>query len=496
MESVAEISFNKAETDKHPKEIYSLGFTAMWDMFSYYGMKALLIAYIVTQLRLGEQMGYAILGTYAAFIFGLNFFGGLVSDKLLGNRKAIIWGGYLQITGHLILAIPSNHLFFVGLAFVATGAGFRMAPSGSLVNNFYRKDQFRKKEDGYAMLYMIFNFGAALGGLICGYLGQNINWHLGFGAACIFMIIGQLQFILSINKSHGAPPDIEKLKKVIFIRLFNREHLVYLFSIVVVLMVTLILQFPGYMDLIMMPLTFIAFIYLIYISFKYTKQEREKIFALLIICLIGSLFWAFYEQIGGSLSLFSMHNVDFNIAGEKLSGLAINGFVPSAWLLVLIPISIWLWKWLDNKKANPRSYIKLMLSFVFMSLCFFVLWLGSILNTDTGMMPFIFLIVAYFFIEIGEICIGPMLYSLVSALSPKNMISTLWGIMTLCNALGAYLSGKIGALMIIPEGILSPIEMMPYFSSIFLKIGIGSLLISLFIISLFPLLRKWMQEVH
>ena len=101
-----------------------------------------------------------------------------------------------------------------------------MAPSGSLVDSFYRKDQFRKKEDGYAMLYMIFNFGAALGGLICGYLGQNINWHLGFGAACIFMIIGQLQFILSINKSHGAPPDIEKLKKVIFIRLFNREHLV------------------------------------------------------------------------------------------------------------------------------------------------------------------------------------------------------------------------------------------------------------------------------
>ena len=493
---MASVELASLETYKHPKEIYRLGITAMWDMFSYYGMKALLIAYIVTQLRLGEQMGYAILGTYAAFIFGLNFFGGLVSDKLLGNRKSIIWGGYLQITGHLLLAIPSNNLFFLGLAFVATGTGFRMAPSGSLVDSFYRKDQFRKKEDGYAMLYMIFNFGAALGGLICGYLGQNINWHLGFGAACIFMIIGQAQFILKINKAHGLPPDLEKLNKVIFLNLFNREHLIYFFSLIVVLIVTLIIQFPSYMNFIMMPLTFIAFVYIIYISFKYSKQEREKIFAVLTLCLIGSLFWAFYEQIGGSIILFSIRNVDFNIAGLQLSGLAINGFTPSAWLLVLIPISIRIWKWLDHKKANPRSYIKLMMSFVFMAICFFVLWLGTFLNKDTGIMPFSYLIIAYLFIEMAEICIGPMLYSLIANLSPKNIISTLWGIMNLCIALGAYLSGKIGALMIIPEGISNPIEMMPYFSSIFLKIGIGSLLISLLIIGLFPLLKKWMYEVH
>lgn len=117
-------------------------------------------------------------------------------------------------------------------------------------------------------------------------------------------------------------------------------------------MVTLIIQFPSYMNFIMMPLTFIAFVYIIYISFKYSKQEREKIFAVLTLCLIGSLFWAFYEQIGGSIILFSIRNVDFNIAGLQLSGLAINGFTPSAWLLVLIPISIRIWKWLDHKKQT------------------------------------------------------------------------------------------------------------------------------------------------
>src|SRR6476659_2623423 len=147
----------ETETNKHPKELYSIGFSSMWDMFSFYGMKALLIAYIVTQLKLGQPMGYAILGTYAALVFGFNFLGGIVADRFLGTRKAIIWGGYLQITGHLILAIPSDLPFFAGLALVATGAGFRNGPSGSFVGTFYSNDRSRKKDSGYSIYYMVFN---------------------------------------------------------------------------------------------------------------------------------------------------------------------------------------------------------------------------------------------------------------------------------------------------------------------------------------------------
>src|SRR6478752_4221300 len=140
MEIAIELPVASINADKHPKEMYRVAFTTMWDMFSFYGMKALLIAYIVTQLRLGQPMGYAILGTYAALVFGFNFFGGMVADNFLGTRKAIIWGGYLQITGHLILAIPSNVPFFVGLALVATGAGFRNGTSGSFVGSFYNNN--------------------------------------------------------------------------------------------------------------------------------------------------------------------------------------------------------------------------------------------------------------------------------------------------------------------------------------------------------------------
>jgi len=319
--------------------------------------------------------------------------------------------------------------------------------------------------------------------------------HLGFGAACIFMIIGQAQFISGINISLGAPPDLVRLKKKIFRNLLDQERLIYLGSLVVVAMVTLLLQFPGAMNVIMLPLTISAFIYVIIASFKYSKEERWKLFAAMTICLVTSLFWAFYEQIGGSLSLFSLHNVNLTVGKAKLSGLSINSFTPSAWLVVLTPISIALWKWLDRKNANPRSYFKLMLSFVFTSFCFLLLWLGSFLNKDTGMLPVIYLITAYLLLEMGEICLGPVVYSLVSKLAPKGFASTLMGIMFLSVSLGEYLSGKLGAFMTVPEGISDPVEMMPYFSSIFLKIGLSSLSISALIILLIPLLRKWMQDV-
>ncbi|MEO6548973.1 MAG: peptide MFS transporter [Ferruginibacter sp.] len=495
MDQISATPIIVGEKERHPKEMYRVAFTAMWDLFSFYGMKALLIAYIVTQLRLGQPMGYAILGTYAALVFGFNFPGGMVADKFLGTRKAIIWGGYLQIIGHLILAIPLHQPFFAGLAFVATGAGFRNAPSGSLVGSFYSNSNGRKKDDGYAIYYMLFNLGAALGGLICGYLGQNINWHLGFGAACGFMIIGQLQFILGINKTQGLPPDSEKLKEKIFINLLSRETIIYLVSLLVVALVTLLFQFPAMMSLILLPLSVAAFAYMIYISFRFSCEERRKVFAALTICLITSFFWAFYEQCGGSLSLFSLHNVNLNAGGVHLSGLSVNSFMPPAWLVVLTPVSIIVWKWLHHKKANPRGYSKLILAFSFMGFCFFLLWLGSTWNKETGMLPVYYLLVAYLFMEMGEICLGPVVFSLVSQLSPKVLVSSLMGIMFLSVSLGEFLSGKLGALMVIPDGMSNPVEMMPYFSSVFLKIAVGSFSIAVLIVLIIPILKKWMQDV-
>ena len=485
----------ETEDKKHPKQLYTIAFSTMWDLFSFYGMKALLIAYIVTQLKLGQPMGYAVLAAYAALVWGFNFFGGVVSDKYLGARKSIIWGNYLQIAGHLTLAIPLQQPFFAGLALVATGSGFRASTSSSLVGSFYSNTDTRKKDDGYSLYYMLMNIGAALGGLICGYLGQNINWHLGFGTACFFMIIGQAQFILGINKSHGAPPDTKKLREKIFLKLFSRETIIYLFSLLVVAMVVLLLEYPGIMNFIMLPLIVVGFIYVLVLSFRFTKQEQKKLWAAMIMFLFGSLFWACYEQCSGSLNLFVLNNVDLNVAGIKISGLSINNFAPGAWLVILTPLSIKTWQWLHKKNRSPGSTAKYIIAFLGVSLCFFTLWASCYFNRSTGMIPVMMLVVAYLFLEIGEICLGPVSFSLASKLSPVAIASTVMGLMYLSISFGEYLAGKLGTFMTVPGGITNPVTMMPYFSNVFLKVVIGAALIALLVALLSPLIKKWMQEI-
>jgi proton-dependent oligopeptide transporter, POT family len=427
--------------------------------------------------------------------FGFNFFGGVVADKYIGTRKSVIWGNYLQIAGHLVLAIPLSQPFFLGLALVATGSGFRSSASSTLVGSLYSNSNASKKDDGYSLYYMLFNIGAALGGLLCGYLGQNISWHVGFGAACFFMIVGQIQFMTGVKKTMGAPPDVARLKEKILLNLLDRESAIYLFSLVVVAIVVLLLQYPGVMHYIMLPLTFSAFAYVINISLRFSKPEQKKIFAAVIFFLISSLFWACYEQCGGSLALFVLHNVDLKMGGIRFSGLSLNSFAPAAWLVVLTPFSIKLWQWLHAKNLSPRSYTKFMIAFLAVACCFLLLWSGCYLNSADGTIPVLLLIVAYLFLELGEICLGPVVFSLASKLSPVSIASTLMGVMYLSVSLGEYFSGLLGSVMSVPESITDPVTMMPYFSTVFLRIAAGCFVIALIIAALIPLLKKWMQEV-
>lgn len=495
MEAIITARTEKQQTKKHPRELFTISFYTMWVMFSFYGMKALLIAYMVTQIHLGERGGYAILGTYSTFVFGLPFIGGLIADKILGTRKSIIWGSILMIAGHITLAIPFQQTFFAGLALVACGCGFGFGTDNALVGSLYDNKDARRKDAGFTIFYMLFNLGAALGGLICGYVGQNINWHYGFGLAGLFMICGLINFLYGINKRHGAPPDKIKLKEKVFPGI-NREWSIYILSIVPIAVVTLLFYYTGIMDVVMLPLTIISFLYIIFISFRFTKQERLKLFAALILLLFTSFFWAFYEQAGGAMNLFVLHNVNLQLGGMHLSGLSINNFLPSFLLFALTPLAIKTWNYLHKIKREPRSEMKFVFAFVLMGLFFLTLWTGCYLYRSSGMVPVAFLFVGYFFMELGELNLGPISYSLTSKLSPLSITSTMMGVMSLAVALGEYFSGKLGATMVIPNGITNPVQSLPYYSTIFLRIAGGCLIIVLLLLILNPLLKRWMQEIR
>src|SRR6476661_2330655 len=212
----------------HPKQLYLLFFTEMWERFSFYGMKALLLAYMVTQLKFDEPKGYAILGSYAALVYTMPMFGGMLADRFLGYRKAITFGGILMTIGHLVLAVPQQWSFFYGMAFIICGNGFFKPNISSLVGTLYA-DNDPKKDSGFSLFYMGINIGAALGGLLCGYVGQKINWHYGFGLAGIFMIVGLVVFGMGQKTllQKGLPPNLAALQKPM-VAFVTTEHLIYL----------------------------------------------------------------------------------------------------------------------------------------------------------------------------------------------------------------------------------------------------------------------------
>ncbi len=481
----------------HPKQLYILFFAEMWERFSFYGMKALLLAYMVTQLKFDEPKGYAILGSYAALVYTMPMFGGMMADKFLGNRKAVMFGGVLMSIGHLVLAIPEGWSFFYGMAFIICGNGFFKPNISSLVGTLYA-DNDPKKDSGFSLFYMGINIGAALGGLLCGYVGQRINWHYGFGLAGIFMIVGLVVFYIGSKSfgERGLPPDAAGLKKPLFAG-FNTEAIIYLATLCLVPVVVVLFNHYEIMDFIMFGLGAIAMVYILFIAFGLERPERFKLFAALILVIFSTLFWAFYEQNSGSLNLFAMRNVNMNAGGTNLPALSVNNFLPPAWVILLSFFFAWLWPALNRKRMEPSTPLKFAFSFILMGIGFYVFYAACTLQAGTGLISLFSFAAGYFFIICGELCISPIGLSMITKLSPKKMVALMMGIWFFASATGEFLAGKIGSLMSVPEAVVNnPVLSLPYYANILNKIGLYSIGIGVLLIGLVPLIRKWMGDVR
>ncbi|WP_207491870.1 peptide MFS transporter [Aridibaculum aurantiacum] len=487
------------EQRKHPKQLYLLFFTEMWERFSFYGMKALLLAYMVSQLKFDEPKGYSILGAYAALVYTTPMIGGYFADKFLGYRRAVMFGGVLMVIGHLVLAIPQGWSFFYGMAFIICGNGFFKPNISSLVGTLYEHNDPRK-DSAFSLFYMGINIGAAMGGFLCGYVGQTYNWHYGFGLAGLFMILGLVVFAIGKKSlgQRGLPPNEEALRTPRFL-FFTNEHLIYIGTFLVVPAVVALFHEYEVMDYIMFGLGGICLTYILFVAFNLQKVEREKLFAGIFMIIFSTLFWAFYEQNAGSLNLFAMRNVDMNVGGIQLPGLAINNFLPPGWVVVLSFFFAWLWPYLNKRKIEPSTPLKFAFSFILMGIGFYVFYLGCKNNTDTGLISLFNFVMGYFFIICGEMCLSPIGLSMVTKLSPIRMVSMVMGIWFFASAIGEFLAAKIGSLMSVPREIAEankPELSLPYYASILSNIGLASIGVGVLMIVLVPLVRKWMHDVR
>jgi POT family proton-dependent oligopeptide transporter len=484
--------------DKHPKQLYLLFFSEMWERFSFYGMRALLLVYMTSQLHYNDPKAYAILGSYAALVYTMPMFGGFIADRFIGYQRSIIFGGILMSIGHFILAVPYDWSFFYGMAFIICGNGYFKPNVSSLVGTLYKENDPRR-DSGFSIFYMGINIGAASGGFLCAYVGTEINWHYGFGLAGIFMVLGLVVFLLGKKSlgNRGLPPDAEALKKPVFAFL-KPEHLIYGGTLLVVpLVVTLFNQYQV-MDYIMFGLGAVAFIYILYLGLKMEKEAKLKLFAALTMIIFSIIFWAVYEQSEGSMNLLAERNSKMYLFGIDLPELSINNFLPPGWVIILTLIIAPLWPWLNKRGKEPSTPLKFTLSFFLLGAGFFVFYLGCLVNENTGIIPLWPFVWGYFFFILGELCLSPIGLSMVTKLSPQKMVAMMMGIWFFATAIGEFLAGKIGSLMSVPKEILAkndPVLSLPYYADIILKISIVSAVIGVLLLFTVPFLKRWMGNV-
>lgn len=488
----------------HPKALYTLFATEMWERFSYYGMRALLTLYLTAELVNG---GFGLerseaLGVYALFtglVYLTPIVGGWVADKMFGKRKTVYIGGLVMAVGQMLLAAssfmmtslgPETRLFMFnfGLGVLIIGNGFFKPNISTIVGDFY-DDNDPLKDSAFNIFYMGINLGAILGPFIAGALGENVYWGWGYFAAGIGMILGVLWLKAreTTLEDKGLPPDTSSEKKVLDSKDW-RDIVIYAIGLVVSTFVIVFLwrMIPDNVTDIITYVGFaIGIIALASVIFKGTNgaDEWTRMVVILVLAFFNVAFWAGFEQAGGTMNLFAADNTNRLIGSWTIPATWFQNVNPIA-ILIFAPIYSVMWLKLDRMKLNPRTPIKFALGLFLGAVAFFVMTQASNLSEGGRMVSPLWLVAVYVILTLGELMLSPIGLSMITKLAPKKLVSVVMGLWMASFAAGNYLAGVL-------ESILHKYEFDLYPFIMWVMIGSG---VCLVILS--PLLNKFMKGIH
>ncbi|HEY6077728.1 MAG TPA: peptide MFS transporter, partial [Polyangiaceae bacterium] len=358
--------------EHQPKALRVLFFAETWERFSFYGMRALLVLYMTKHFGFGDTRAYAVYGSYTALVYTTPLIGGLLADRLLGGRKAVVFGGLLMALGHFAMAF--DQLFYLALALLICGNGYFKPNISTIVGRVY-PDKDAKRDRAFAIFYMGINLGAGAS-LVCGLLGESYGWHLGFGLAGVGMLLGLAVFLWGQRFLGQAadPPDAARLKQPFFLGL-SREHCIYIGTVAAVGASWILVQGGGVLGKLLLVVGVATMIALVVYLVRFAQpEERSPMFVAIVLTLFSSVFWAFFEQAGSSMSLFTDRNVDRVVLGYNLNASVFQSVNP-AFVLMLSPCFIWLWRKLGPRE--PSTPLKFGLGTLLLGLGFGALWLGA-----------------------------------------------------------------------------------------------------------------------
>jgi len=477
---------------KYPKQLWYLFFSEMWERFCFYGMRGMLTVFMVSQLLMKEDTANLQYGATQAFVYAFTFIGGLFADKILGFRKSLFWGGLMMITGSCILAFNPHDLFFMGISFTIIGTGFFKPNISTMVGALYHENDSRR-DAGFSLFYAGINVGALLGGYACIAIAQSYSWNLAFGLAAIVMTISLLTFLFT-QKSLGpiglSPYVVKGIKGKQW-----HEYATYLGSLAVIPLIMIMVSKTEYTDYFMYTIGPVTLIYIFYEMSKFSIGERKKLIAALVFIIFSILFWAFFEQSGGSLALFAANNLDNDIAGIQFNPNGVNNAANSLFVIIFAPLLGLLWVWLSKRNKEPNTVIKFGLGFLFLSLAFYVFFATRFFATVEGMTSLEIFTLAYFIITFGELCLSPIGLSIMTKLSPQPLQGVMMGMWFLASAYGQYVAGILGAGMASPNDNASLTEKLISYTDGYQQLAIYALISGVVLIVISPMVRKLMGEV-
>lgn len=524
----------------HPKGLYICFATELWERFSFYGMKYLLLLYLTKYHLFSDGAGLDVLGAYAGLVYALPVIGGVLADKYLGMRKAVVFGGILLSLGHLAMAYEGfqaiNYaagttlsetltladgtvyaagtvltesvtfrdtealkVFYFALALIVAGVGFLKPNISTIVGELYSKDDPRR-DSGFTIFYMGINIGSFIATLLCGWLGETYGWKYGFGAAGIGMILGLITFLKGQKYLNGhAEPHNPALLKEKVLGFISKENFIYLVTILALPLVWLMVQKEPVVHYAQNTLLVFAAVGIIgYAIMKGTREEIHRTLVLMVLIASTIIFWALFEQSAGSMTFYADRVLDRNIGGTEVKASMFGSLNAGFIMLLAIPFAS-LWVWLDKRNMNPNIPVKFGIGIILAGLGFGALILGADMTNEAGKVAMIWLVLAYLLHTMGELCLSPVGLSAVTKLSMGRVVSVSMGTWFLATALSETVATRMarsakvetdanGEVVNVSQALGAYTEL--YTTLMWWGIGAG-----VFMILISPLLKKGMHGI-
>lgn len=484
----------------YPKQLWALFFSEMWERFCFYGMRGMLAYFMVHQLEMSEKQSNLQYGATQAFVYAFTFIGGFFADKILGFRKSLLFGGLMMILGSLILAVNPTDFFFIGIAFNIIGTGFFKPNISSMVGMLY-KDGDARRDAGFLLFYSGINIGAFIGGYVIAigkgamfssFIPVDLRWNVAFGAAAVVMTISLITFLLT--KKNLGPIGLSPLMNLDLNKRKLYEIATYAGAIAIIPLIIIMVKNTTYTDYFMYTIGPVSLLYLFFEMSKSSLQENKKLIGALLFIFFSVIFWAIFEQAGGSLANFSATNLTKDLFGLQLDPNGVNNSINALFVILFAPVIGLLFVALAKRKLEPSSTVKFGLGFIFLGLGFLTFYALRFGMDEDGKSSMNVFAAAYLIVTFAELFLSPIGLSLMTKLAPMRLQGFMMGMWFLASAYGQYVAGLFGA-SISPEEGTDNTERMLIYTKGYYDFAWYAIIAGVVLIALYPLIKKLTQEV-